>query len=125
MPDYAKLDVDNNSNQIILEGDVGLAKRCQEIINVLDVSPFSDTRTETFRLRNADATLVSDAITAIFSGSGSTASAGRTPARQNQRPDRIQIKRLRLLLVVLMDQRLLSQFLLQQTPSQSDLIQTH
>ncbi len=86
MPDYAKLDVDNNSNQIILEGDVGLAKRCQEIINVLDVSPFSDTRTETFRLRNADATLVSDAITAIFSGSGSTASAGRTPARQNQRP---------------------------------------
>jgi len=38
---------------------------------------------------------------------------------------RIQIKRLRLLLVVLMDQRLLSQFLLQQTPSQSDLIQTH
>ena len=86
MPDYAKLDVDNNSNQIILEGDVGLAKRCQEMINVLDVSPFSDTRTETFRLRNADATLVSDAITAIFSGSGSTASAGRTPARQNQRP---------------------------------------
>jgi hypothetical protein len=39
--------------------------------------------------------------------------------------DRIQIKRLRLLLVVLMDQRLLSQFLLQQTPSQSDLIQAH
>ena len=86
MPDYAKLDVDNNSNQIILEGDVGLAKRCQEIINVLDVSPFSDTRTETFRIRNADATLVSDAITAIFSGSGSAGSTARTPNRQNQRP---------------------------------------
>ncbi len=86
MPDYAKLDVDNNSNQIILEGDVGLAKRCQDMINVLDVSPFSDTRTETFHIRNADATLISDAITAIFSGSGSTATAGRTPARQNQRP---------------------------------------
>ena len=86
MPDYAKLDVDNNSNQIILEGDVGLAKRCQDIINVLDVSPFSDTRTETFHIRNADATLISDAITAIYSGSGSTASAARTPARQNQRP---------------------------------------
>jgi type II secretory pathway component GspD/PulD (secretin) len=38
MPDYAKLDVDNNSNQIILEGDVGLAKRCQEIINELNRS---------------------------------------------------------------------------------------
>ena len=86
MPDYAKLDVDNNSNQIILEGDVGLAKRCQDIINVLDVSPFSDTRTETFHIRNADATLISDAITAIYSGSGSTASSSRTPARQNQRP---------------------------------------
>ncbi len=85
MPDYAKIDVDSNSNQIILEGDVGLAKRCQELINVLDVSPFSDTRTETFQLRNADATVIADSITTIFSGSSSGA-APRAQSRQNARP---------------------------------------
>ena len=81
-----KLDVDTNSNQIILEGDVGLAKTCQEIINVLDVGPFSDTRTETFRLRNADATLVGDAITAIFSGTGGTSGTSRARTGQTARP---------------------------------------
>lgn len=85
LPDYAKIDVDANSNQIILEGDVGLAKRCQEIINVLDVPPFADTRTETFRLRNADATVIADSITAIFSGSSGGSSTPRAPSRQNPR----------------------------------------
>ena len=86
MPDYAKIDVDNNSNQIILEGDVGLAKRCQDIINVLDVPPFADTRTETFRLRNADASVIADSITTIFSGSSAGGSTPRTQNRQNARP---------------------------------------
>ncbi len=86
MPDYAKIDVDNNSNQIILEGDVGLAKRCQELIKVLDVPPFADTRTETFRLRNADATVIADSITTIFSGSSTGGGAARTPSRQTARP---------------------------------------
>ncbi len=86
MPDYAKIDVDSNSNQIILEGDVGLAKRCQELINVLDVSPFEDTRTQTFQLRNADATVIADSITTIFSGSSSGAAAPRGQNRQNTRP---------------------------------------
>lgn len=86
MPDYAKIDVDSNSNQIILEGDVGLAKRCQDLINVLDVPPFEDTRTETFQLRNADATVIADSITTIFSGSASGAAAPRGQNRQNTRP---------------------------------------
>ncbi|MSR44385.1 MAG: hypothetical protein EXS15_03380 [Phycisphaerales bacterium] len=86
MPDYAKIDVDTNSNQIILEGDVGLAKRCQEIINVLDVEPFTDTRTETFQLRNADASVVADSITEIFSGASGTAAAPRAQNRQGARP---------------------------------------
>jgi len=86
MPDYAKIDVDVNSNQIILEGDVGLAKRCQEIIDILDVPPYEDTRTETFRLRYADATLVADAITTIFAGSSTSGSTPRAVNRQAQRP---------------------------------------
>lgn len=87
MPDYAKIDVDTNSNQIILEGDVGLAKRCQEIINVLDVGPFADTRTETFRIRYADAQTIADSITTIFTGSSSSGTAGRAGQnRAGQRP---------------------------------------
>ncbi len=81
-----KIDVDTNSNQIILEGDVGLAKTCQEIINVLDVPPFTDTRTETFRLKNADATLVASAIETIFAGNGASSGGARASGRQNQRP---------------------------------------
>ncbi len=85
-PDYAKLDVDVNSNQIILEGDVGLAKRCQELIDILDVGPFADTRTETFRIRYADAQVISDSITAIFSGSSASGTARTGAARGQQRP---------------------------------------
>ncbi|MSR28529.1 MAG: hypothetical protein EXS03_03005 [Phycisphaerales bacterium] len=83
---YAKLEFDPNSNQIILEGDVGLAKRCQELINILDVSPFADTRTETFRIRYADAQVIADSITTIFSGSSSAGTASRGANRAQARP---------------------------------------
>ena len=86
LPEYAKLDVDPNSNQIILEGDVGLAKRCQELINILDVGPYADTRTETFRIRYADAQVIADSITTIFSGSSSSGGAARSGRTQGARP---------------------------------------
>ena len=87
LPAYAKIDVDPNSNQIILEGDVGLAKRCAEIIGQLDVPPYVDTRTDTFRLQYADASVIADAITTIFTGSRSGAGGGAgRPAQQRQRP---------------------------------------
>jgi type II secretory pathway component GspD/PulD (secretin) len=89
-PDYAKLDVDTNSNQIILEGDVGLAKRCQELIDILDVGPFSDTRTETFRIRYTDAQVIADSITEIFSGSSATGTQARGATRGQQRPGQNQ-----------------------------------
>jgi type II secretion system protein D len=87
LPAYAKIDVDPNSNQIILEGDVGLAKRCAEIIGQLDVPPYVDTRTDTFRLQYADASVIADAITTIFTGSRSSAGgAGRPQQQQRGRP---------------------------------------
>ena len=87
LPAYAKIDVDPNSNQIILEGDVGLAKRCAEIIGQLDVPPYVDTRTDTFRLQYADASVIADAITTIFTGSRSSAGgAGQPRQPRAQRP---------------------------------------
>ena len=86
LPAYAKIDVDPNSNQIILEGDVGLAKRCAEIIGQLDVPPYVDTRTDTFRLQYADASVIADAISTIFTGSRSGTGAAARPGQQRQRP---------------------------------------
>ncbi len=87
LPDYAKLDPDTNSNQIILEGDVGLAKRCQELINILDVGPFADTRTETFRIKYADAATIADSINTIFAGTTASSATSRGGARtQGVRP---------------------------------------
>lgn len=86
LPAYAKIDVDPNSNQIILEGDVGLAKRCAEIIGQLDVPPYVDTRTDTFRLQYADASVIADAISTIFTGSRSSAGGAGRPQQQRQRP---------------------------------------
>lgn len=85
LPDYAKIEVDNSSNQLILEGDVGLCKRTQELIRILDVAPFQDIRTETFRLRYADAQTISTVIQDLFSASRSTGGASGGAARNAQR----------------------------------------
>lgn len=81
---YAKIAVDANTNQIVLQGTVGLAKRVQELIARLDEPTFVDVQTRTFTLRYADAQTIADAITTLFeaSGTGST-TAGRN-VRQPQ-----------------------------------------
>lgn len=82
IPDYAKLSVDANSNQIVLEGDVGLAKKIQLLIDVLDVPAYVDVRTETFRLKYQDAGIIADNVRELFEGLG-TSAASRT-ARPGQ-----------------------------------------
>ena len=51
--DYAKLSADGDSNQIILSGDIGLAKKVQTLINMLDVPAWDDYATETFHHRRS------------------------------------------------------------------------
>ena len=92
LPGYASLTADANSNQLILEGDVGLAKQIQRLINLLDVPPFLAVKTETFRLAYADAQTVADIVLELFSstpGSGASRSSSsrRTPTqnRSSQR----------------------------------------
>jgi general secretion pathway protein D len=88
LPSYATLQVDNNSNQIILEGDIALAKRVQRLIDLLDVPAYVDVKTETITLKYQDAQTISSIITDLFSarppsGGASSARAG-TPQQQGQ-----------------------------------------
>jgi type II secretion system protein D len=88
-PEYGNLTVDVNSNQVIIEGDIGWAKRVQKLINLLDVPPFLAVKTETFRLAYADAQTLADIILELFSpspNSGSSArGSNRAPTSRNQR----------------------------------------
>jgi type II secretory pathway component GspD/PulD (secretin) len=89
LPDYARASVDNNSNQIVLEGDIGLAKRLQRLIDLLDVPAYLDVRTETFKLKYADASQIASIIQELFAartvgGAGGAATPGQPPQPRGQ-----------------------------------------
>ncbi|MFO0961880.1 MAG: secretin N-terminal domain-containing protein [Phycisphaerales bacterium] len=89
LPSYASLQVDNNSNQIILEGDIALAKRLQRLIDLLDVTAYVDVRTKTIKLAYQDAQTIAGIITDLFSaraptGGASTPRAGGAAGGQQQ-----------------------------------------
>ena len=81
VPDYAKLTVDEESNQIAVLGNISLLQRIERLIASLDRPSAGALQTETFRLRYADAELIKGNIEELF-GAG-TASTGRRNA-QNQ-----------------------------------------
>lgn len=86
LPNYATLQVDNNSNQIILDGDVALAQRIQRMIDLLDVPAYVDVKTETIKLAFQDAQTVATIVTDLFSARAPTggASSPRAGGGQNQ-----------------------------------------
>jgi len=69
--EYAQLAADGDSNQIILSGDIGLAKKVQTLINMLDIPSWDDYATETFRLQYQDAQTVATIIEDLFQDDGS------------------------------------------------------
>ena len=83
-PEYAQLTVDVNSNQIIVESDIGYAKRVARLIEILDVEPYVSVKVETFRLQYADATTVAELIETLFASSNN-GSAPRVNTNQNTR----------------------------------------
>ena len=90
LPSYASLQVDNNSNQIILDGDVALAKRLQRLIDLLDVAAYVDVKTDTIQLQYQDAQTIAGIVNDLFSarapsGGASTARSGGQGQNQNQR----------------------------------------
>ena len=86
-PEYGNLTADVNSNQIILEGDIGWAKRVQKLIDLLDVPPFLAVKTETFRLAYADAQTIADIVLELFSPNPNSGSRtqSRAPTSRTQR----------------------------------------
>jgi general secretion pathway protein D len=86
-PDYVEMTVDANSNQIIVEGDIGFAKRIARLIKILDVEPYIAVKVETFRLKYADANTVAGLIETLFapSGGATTSTASRSNSQQQQR----------------------------------------
>jgi type II secretion system protein D len=84
--EYAQLAADGDSNQIILSGDIGLAKKVQTLINMLDIPAWDDYATETFRLQYQDAQAVATIIEDLFQDQGSAGGRSIGGARnQNQR----------------------------------------
>ena len=66
VPDYAKLAVEEESNQIVVRGNVALLQRIERLINGLDRPSAAALTTQTFRLRYADADQVATNIKDLF-----------------------------------------------------------
>lgn len=84
VPDYAKVTIDKESNRVAVLGDIALLKRLERLIGSLDQPSAGALVSETFRLRYADATQITENIKELFTGEGSTSSAQRRN-NQNQR----------------------------------------
>ena len=83
--DYVKWEADSGSNQIILSGDIGLAKKVQTLINMLDVPSWNDSITKTIRLQYQDASTIASLINEIFADDGSGRSSSSRTQQRTQR----------------------------------------
>ncbi|HYE61203.1 MAG TPA: secretin N-terminal domain-containing protein [Phycisphaerales bacterium] len=75
LPDFAKMTVDEESNQIAIMGNIALLQRIESKINGLDRPPAAALQTETFRLRFQEAATIKENIEELF-GAGSTRNRG-------------------------------------------------
>ncbi len=86
LPNYAQVQLDNNSNQIIFEGDVALGKRVHRLIQLLDVPAYVDVQTRTIKLAFQDAQTIASIITDLFSARAPTGGASSARAGGQQQP---------------------------------------
>jgi type II secretion system protein D len=66
IPDYATLAIDEESNQIVLRGNMALLQRMERLISSLDKPNAATLATSTFRLRYADAEQVATNIKDLY-----------------------------------------------------------
>jgi type II secretory pathway component GspD/PulD (secretin) len=85
VPDYAKLNIDEESNQVAIIGPISLQQRMERLITSLDRPSSAALQTETFRLRYADAEAVKANIEELFQGeSGAGGGNSRRSGQNNQ-----------------------------------------
>ncbi len=83
VPDYGKLSVDEESNQVAIVGNIAFLQRMEKLITSLDRPAAGALQTETFRLRFADAELIKSNIEELF-GTGAASTSGAANNRRNQ-----------------------------------------
>jgi general secretion pathway protein D len=66
VPEYAKVTVNEESNQIAILGNIALLKRMEQLISAFDRPGVGALGTETFRLRYADAELIAEQIETLY-----------------------------------------------------------
>ncbi len=86
VPDYAKLTVDKESNQIAVLGNIALLQRIERLLLALDRPSSAALKSMTYRLRYADAAVIAEQIKELFAGEGPQAqkSGQRRAAQQQQ-----------------------------------------
>jgi general secretion pathway protein D len=72
LPDFAKMTVDEESNQIAVMGNIALLQRLEEKINSLDRPSAAALQTETFRLKYQEAQTIKENIEELYGGSSRT-----------------------------------------------------
>jgi len=85
VPDYAKLTVDEESNQVAIMGNISLLQRMERLITSLDRPSAGALQTETFRLRYSDAELIKASIEELFGEGTSSAASRRNQGNQQNR----------------------------------------
>jgi type II secretion system protein D len=89
VPDYAKLSVDEESNQLALIGNIAFLQRMERLITSLDRPAAGALTTETFRLRFADAEVIKANIEELYGG-GAAAAGGAANSRRRGGQERGQ-----------------------------------
>jgi type II secretion system protein D len=74
VPDYAKLAIDEESNQVLLMGNIALLQRVEHLVESLDRPAAGALQTETFRLRYADSEVIKANIEELYSANSSSSS---------------------------------------------------
>jgi len=81
IPDYAKISVDEESNQIAVMGPISLLQRVERLVTSLDRPAAGSVVTETFRLRYADAEQIAENIRELYEDDTATAQGGNNASR--------------------------------------------
>lgn len=84
LPDFAKLTVDEQSNQVAVLGNIALLQRLERLIGSLDQPAPGAVQAETFRLRYADAETIKSNIEELFSAGSTSGSNSNNRSRNNQ-----------------------------------------